>query len=177
MIDLWLCKAITPELVAPMTQLDKSEALGRSILGGELDEAEKAALAEKMGLERVPSGEVLVREGEARRTLFVLAAGRLSVCRMVEGHYQTIYPLRDGECAGTRAFLDGSERKAMLRADKDSTVLTLEPQDFESLVESWPWLVYKVMRALFRVTHANLMRMNLESAELRNYMMKTGGRY
>jgi hypothetical protein len=33
------------------------------------------------------------------------------------------------------------------------------------------------MRALFRVTHTNLMRMNLESAELRNYMMKTGGRY
>lgn len=160
-----------------MTELDKTEALGRSVLGAELDEGDKAALAEKMGLERVPKGEVLVREGEARRTLFVLAEGRLSVCRMVEGRYQAIYQLRDGECAGTRAFLDGSERKAMLRADEDSSVLTLEPQDFESLVEVRPWLVYKVMRALFRVTHANLMRMNLESAELRNYMMKTGGRY
>lgn len=160
-----------------MTELDKSAAVARSVLGSELDEREIAALAEKMGVEHVPMGDTLVREGEARRTLFVLASGRLSVCRTIEGRHQTVYRLRDGECAGTRAFLDGSERKAMLRADEDSDVLTLEPQDFERLVESQPWLVYKVMRSLFRVTHANLMRMNMESAELRNYMMKTGGRY
>ena len=37
--------------------------------------------------------------------------------------------------------------------------------------------VYKVMRAIFRISHGNLMRVNLESAEMRNYLMKTGGRY
>lgn len=160
-----------------MTEIEKLEAVSRSVLGSELDERETKALAAKMGLEKVSMDDVLVREGEARRTLFVLAAGRLSVCRSMEGRHQAVYQLREGECAGTRAFLDGSERKAMLRADQESVVLTLEPQDFESLVESQPWLVYKVMRALFRVTHANLMRMNMESTELRNYMMKTGGRY
>lgn len=164
-------------LVIEMTQLDKSEAVARSILGAELDAAECAALAEKMSVHRIRQGEIVVREGEARRTLFVLADGRLSVCR-ADGESETrLYQLRIGECAGTRAFLDGSERKAMLRADTDGAVLALEPEDFEALIDSHPRLVYKVMRALFRVTHANLMRMNLESAELRNYMMKTGGRY
>lgn len=160
-----------------MTDIDKTQAVARSVLGPELDAEEAAALAGKMGAEHLQRGDRLVREGEARRTLFVLADGRISVCRADGDTDQPIYQLRVGECAGTRAFLDGSERKAALRADADSIVLTLEPDDFESLVDSHPWLVYKVMRALFRVTHANLMRMNLESAELRNYMMKTGGRY
>ncbi|NGX15365.1 cyclic nucleotide-binding domain-containing protein [Wenzhouxiangella sp. XN24] len=160
-----------------MTKLDKSEAVARSILGAELEPEECTALAEKIGLQEIRKGELVVREGEARRTLFVLADGKMSVCK-ADGKSETcLYQLRNGECAGTRAFLDGSERKAMLRADTDGVVLTLEPEDFEQLIESHPRLVYKVMKALFRVTHTNLMRMNLESAELRNYMMKTGGRY
>ena len=160
-----------------MTQLDKSDAVARSILGAELTEEECAALANEMGLQRMQQGEVVIREGEPRRTLIVLAEGKLSVCKGDAGKEARLYQLRIGECAGTRAFLDGSERKAMLRADTDGAVLTLEPEDFEKLVEAHPWLVYKVMRALFRVTHTNLMRMNLETAELRNYMLKTGGRY
>lgn len=160
-----------------MATIDKSTALSQSILGAELDAGELAALAGAMGVAATRKGDYLVREGEARRTLFVLADGRLSVCAHGDEGEQVIYQLRVGEVAGTRAFLDSSARKAGLRAEADSTVLTLEPADFERLVESHPWVVYKVMRALFRVTHANLMRMNLESAELRNYMMKTGGRY
>jgi CRP/FNR family transcriptional regulator, cyclic AMP receptor protein len=160
-----------------MTQLDKTESVGRSILGAELDAAERAALAEAMGVQPMKAGDVVVREGEQRRTLFVLADGKLSVCKGEGDKEACLYQLRIGECAGTRAFLDGSERKAKLRADSDGALLTLEPEDFESLIDSHPRLVYKVMRGLFRVTHANLMRMNLETAELRNYMMKTGGRY
>jgi hypothetical protein len=53
----------------------------------------------------------------------------------------------------------------------------LEPEDFDALVETHPRLVYKVMRAIFRITHTNLMRVNLERNELANYMHKTGGRY
>jgi CRP/FNR family transcriptional regulator, cyclic AMP receptor protein len=160
-----------------MTQLDKAAAVARSILGTELDAGECAALAGKMGVQAMKEGEVVVREGESRRTLFILADGKLSVCTGEDDKETHLYQLRIGECAGTRAFIDSSERKGRLHADTDGAILTLEPEAFESLIETHPWLVYKVMRALFRVTHTNLMRMNLESTELRNYMMKTGGRY
>ena len=160
-----------------MNQLNIPEALAQSTLGAELSPDECAALAANTGLEQVPAGETLVREGEARRTLFVLAAGKLNVCKEVNGQDEAVYQMRVGECAGTRAFVDGSPRKAALRAETDSLVLTLEPEAFEALIETQPRLVYKVMRAIFRITHSNLMRVNLESAELRNYMMKTGGRY
>jgi CRP-like cAMP-binding protein len=160
-----------------MSEMNKSEALAQSVLATELDDAELAALADKLGTVKLRKGETLIDEGEERRTLFLLAEGRLCVCKHVGKAEETVYQMRPGECAGTRAFIDGSNRKAGLRADEDSTVLTLEPADFEALIDDNPRLVYKIMRALFRITHSNLMRMNLESAEMRNYMLRSGGRY
>jgi len=160
-----------------MTDIDIAHTLADSSLGAELDAAECTALAACMGVAEAPAGTTLVREGEQRRTLFVLAKGRLNVCKSVGGQEETVYQMRLGECAGTRAFIDGSPRKAALCTDIDSIVLTLEPDDFEALLDAHPRLVYKVMRAIFRITHTNLMRVNLESAEMRNYMLKTGGRY
>lgn len=160
-----------------MTELNKTEALRRSVLGTELDPDETRLLAERMGVERLADGEVLVSEGEARRSLFLLADGHLDVGRVAQGHEAGAYRMRAGECAGTRAFVDGSARKAALRSVGESVVMTLEPEDFESLLDDHPRLVYKVMRAIFRITHANLMRVNLESAEMRNYLTRTGGRY
>jgi CRP-like cAMP-binding protein len=160
-----------------MVELNIPEVLAQSTLGTELTPEDCEALAAVVGAEQVPAGGNLVREGEDRRTLFVLAKGRLNVCRHVNGLDESVYQMRIGECAGTRAFIDGSPRRAGLRGGTDCVVLTLEPAAFEGLVETHPRLVYKVMRAIFRVTHSNLMRVNLESAQLRNYMMKAGGRY
>lgn len=160
-----------------MTDLNIPEALAHSTLGAELTPDECQALAGAVGVTPVPAGGTLVREGEHRRTLFVLARGKLNVCKNVHGSEETVYQMRIGECAGTRAFVDGSPRRAALCTDVDSLVLTLEPEAFEELIATQPRLVYKIMRAIFRITHSNLMRVNLESAEMRNYMMKSGGRY
>ncbi|MBK1722977.1 Crp/Fnr family transcriptional regulator [Thiocystis violacea] len=160
-----------------MHDINRSEILTQSPLGAELDDPERAVLSERLGMVSLKAGENLVNEGEARRTLFILAEGRLCVCKTVGTAEETVYQMRPGECAGTRAFVDGSTRRAALRAEGEAKVLTLEPEDFEALIETHPRLVYKVMRAIFRITHGNLMRVNLESAELRNYMLGTGGRY
>jgi CRP/FNR family transcriptional regulator, cyclic AMP receptor protein len=160
-----------------MNQATKPETLRRSVLGTELDETELQVLAERMQVVTLADGELLVSEGEDRRTLFLLIVGRLDVAKVVGTTEETVYQMRSGECAGTRAFVDGSQRKAALRSVGDSIVLTLEPEAFEALLDTHPHLVYKVMRAIFRITHANLMRVNLESAELRNYLMQGTRRY
>ena len=160
-----------------MNQATKPETLRRSVLGTELDETELQVLAEQMQVVTLTDGELLVSEGENRRTLFLLIVGRLDVAKVVGTIEETVYQMRSGECAGTRAFVDGSSRKAALRSVGDSIVLTLEPDAFEALLDTHPRLVYKVMRAIFRITHANLMRVNLESAELRNYLMQGTRRY
>lgn len=149
-----------------------------STVGSELTEEKAKLLAAKLGVRQLKDGELLVKEGEADQTLFILATGKLAVTsKDADGVEQAVYTMKEGECAGTRAFVEQSPRKATLRSVGASTVYTLKPSDFESLLDAHPRLAFKVMRALFRVTHANLSRMNRETQELANYITKTQGRY
>ena len=144
----------------------------------ELDDNENKILAEKMGVRHLKDGELLIKEGAADQSLYVLVSGKLAVYSTdINGKDNLVYTMKEGECAGTRAFVDRTPRKATLRAVGDATVYTLTPNDFESLLDPYSRLVYKVMRALFRVTHTNLMRMNQETQQLSNYINKTQGRY
>lgn len=154
-----------------------SNVVRASTLGDELDKNESAALAGIMGVRKLHDGELLVAENTADYALYLLADGRLEVLSKTDGQDIVVYSMSKGECAGTRAFVDRTPRKATLRAAGDTTVYTLEQQPFESLLAKHPGVVYKVMRALFRITHANLMRMNQESQQLSNYINKSHGRY
>lgn len=152
-------------------------AIHASSLGTELDDQQCQVLATIMELRNLNDGDILVAEGESDTHLYVLVAGKLAVVN-TDGDDETIaYIMNSGECAGTRAFVDRTPRKATLRAVGGATVYALHPEAFETLLDSHPRIVYKVMRAIFRATHVNLMRMNLESKELINYVTKTHGRY
>jgi len=155
----------------------KCEAIVDSSLGQELEKSECQVLSTVMGVRTLADGEVLVKEGDAENTLFILTHGKLIVSSKIDGKEQAVYAMKIGECAGTRAFVDLAPRRATLTAEGDTTVYTLEPEDFEGLLEKHPRIVYKVMRGLFRLTHMNLMRMNVETQELSNYIHKSGGRY
>jgi len=160
-----------------MSDTINPQRVRNSTLGAELYEDEARVLAGIMGVQRLSDGQLLVSEGGKEHTLFVLAEGRLAVISNTDGKEVVVYTMTEGECAGTRAFVDRTPRKATLRALGDAVVYTLTPEAFETLLDNHPQIVYKVMRALFRVTHSNLMRMNQESQELAKYITKTGGRY
>ena len=152
--------------------------IGKSAVCSEITEDEAKILVEKMGVRQLKDGELLVSEGEAVQSLFILASGKLAVFSTdINGKQNSVYTMTAGECAGTRAFVDQTPRKATLRAVGDAMVYTLTPEDFDTVVDAHPRLAYKVMRALFRVTHSNLMRMNQETQQLSNYINKTQGRY
>jgi len=151
--------------------LDK---LKQSFLGEELAPGEDEALAAVMETQSLGDGQTLVNEGDEDTRLFLLAGGRLEVLNTSRGELEHVYLMSPGEFAGTRAFVDRLPRQATLRAHGDALIYSLAP---EALLDSRPRLVYKVMRALFRITHVNLMRMNKEAQELANYVYKRGGRY
>ena len=64
-----------------------------------------------------------------------------------------------------------------LRALSDCHVLSLSRENFETLIDSDPQLVYKVMRAVARSAHKIMHQMNSEFIELSNYIFKQHGRY
>lgn len=160
-----------------MTKKTDAELLNKTALGNELSPDECSVLVTKMQRRELADGELLVSEGEGVTTLFTLIKGRLTVNSKIDGVDTTVYTMQAGESAGTRAFVDRTPRKATLRAEEGATILTLDPATFETLLDSHPRIVYKVMRGLFRITHSNLMRMNQETQQLTNYITKTHGRY
>ena len=152
--------------------------IGKSSVCSEISEEEAKILAEVMGVRQLKDGELIVSEGAADQTLYILASGKIGVISAApDGTQNLVHTMTAGECAGTRAFVDRSPRKATLRAVGEVTVYMLTPEAFDTVVDAHPRLAYKVMRALFRVTHANLMRMNQETQQLSNYINKTQGRY
>jgi CRP-like cAMP-binding protein len=70
-----------------------------------------------------------------------------------------------------------SQVSATLYAVGDTKVLSLERAKFETLINSHPMIVYRVMRGVARNMHGIVRRMNTESAELSNYIYRTHGRY
>ncbi len=148
-----------------------------SSIGKELTAEECRILGSVMGVKQLKDGELLSKEGDAINTLFILIDGKLNLLSDKEGKGHVLYTMQKGECAGTRAFIDRTTRKATLIANGDATVYTLEPDDFEKLIDANPRIIYKVMSALFRNTHTNLIRMNKEAEQLSNYINKTQGKY
>ncbi len=88
-----------------------------------------------------------------------------------------INTLRPGDFAHELGFLDGSSRYASLVAAEPSRVLTLKRQDLESLVQSNPLVLYRVMCAIVRTVHRIQTRLAVQSSELTNYIVKQHGRY
>ncbi|MCP5351882.1 MAG: cyclic nucleotide-binding domain-containing protein [Chromatiales bacterium] len=154
-----------------MTQVT-CDAIKKSTLGGELGDDECRVLANVMTVLELADGEVLVSHGEKDTTLFLLVSGGLAVI----DENKIIYRMKLGEIAGTRAFVDRQPRKATLQAIGDTVVYGMQPDAFEALIDTHPRVVFKVMRALFCITHTNLMRMNTESSHLTNYITRGGGR-
>lgn len=161
-----------------MSEVADYKVVRNSTIGTELTEEKAKLLAERMGVRHLRDGEVLVEEGAADQTLFVLAHGRLDFLgKDANGADIPAEAMKEGECAGTRAFVEQKPRRGTLRAVGETTVYTLTPADFESLLDAHPRVAFKVMRALFRQTHANLSRKNRESEELAKYINRTQGRY
>lgn len=153
------------------------EQIGASALGAELSVNECQVLASVMGAQVFEDGELLVSASGTEHTLFLLVSGEIEIINELGGTDEVMYQMQPGEVAGTRAFVDRSPRKATLRAKGRCVVYTLEPYDFESLLETHPRILYKVMRSLFRITHSNLLRMNQETAQLTDYINRSHGRY
>ena len=149
-----------------------------SPLVAELDSNEMKALAGVITTKHLNDNDILLQEGTTDDALYIIIKGRLAATRNTGAdEYVTLHTLQAGDIAGAMGFIDGTEHSATLRALGDADVYTLQRSAFESLLETHPALVYKVMRSIIRTVHATLLRMNRQFVEMNNYIMKEHGRY
>ncbi len=91
-----------------------------------------------------PAGNVLVREGEFRRELFVLAEGKAKVTR----RGRRVTTLESGDFFGELSLLSGGPRTATVTAETDVSVMMLTPQQFEMVLQREPAVLRAVLKAL-----------------------------
>ena len=105
----------------------------------DVEEAQLEVIAGGFGVQRVPAGEVILREGDAGDELYVLAEGRLRVERIgADGDQVHLADVVRGECFGEMALLDNVPRRATVTATEDSTVLVLPRDTFRGLLDTHP---------------------------------------
>ena len=157
---------------------DATNLILNSSLGAELSQEEATKLGEMMHLRELTDDEYLIEEGASDDSLHVLLSGKLEVVkRTASDGMASLAILREGDLAGELSFIDGTTHTVGLRALSNSLVLSLQRTDFEAIVDDYPQLVYKVMRAVARSAHKIVHHMNSECIELTNYIFKQHGRY
>ena len=161
-----------------MENTDPLELVCDSPLAAELTDDECRVLAELVTIRDLADGEVLVHMGESDNHLHVVVSGILGVAKRTEdGKWVTLHAITKGQTAGELAFMDGKPHYAALVAMGPARVFTLEREKLESLLPTHPYIVYRVMRSIFRIVHDLLHRMAFQTSELTNYIYKQHGRY
>ena len=148
-----------------------------SRLGGDLSEAECAALGAVMGVHELADGAVLAQEGDSDQSLYLLARGSLNVSRQDGETTQHLHTMHEGELAGVTGLLSDASHRTTLRASGDIVVYSLKREALESLLEDHPSAVYKVMRSIARSAYGIVSELGGQIEQLVNYVTKTHGRY
>lgn len=149
-----------------------------SPLTANLTDAQVRQLAGIAYCRMLENDDVLIEEGKVDNSVHIITSGSLAVTRDVGGgEHATLHLLRTGDVAGEMGFVDGRPHTATLRAVGRTQVCSFEREAFESLVESDPWTVYRVMQNIVQLGHDILRRMNAQFVEMSNYITRTHGRY
>ena len=153
------------------------EFVRQSKIGTELTEEQCAVLSALVEVSDYVDGEVLVEEGATDDKLRVVLAGALAVAKRNDDDWVRLNVLTAGDLAGELAFLDSRPRYAALVALGPTKVFSLQRARLESLLDSHPLVVYRVMRGITRFAHQVLHRSGVQMTELTSYLYKTKAKY
>jgi CRP-like cAMP-binding protein len=156
----------------------KIEALRGTRLASELNDEQTRALAGICALQDLAQGDVLVREGTTDSHLYIVVSGVVGVVKNAGSpEAMTLYTLTAGDFVDELGFMDDTPYYASKVALGPVRVIGLERAKLESLLNTNPEVVYRVMRAIVRVTHQIQRRLSMQQSELSNYIYKQHGRY
>lgn len=118
----------------------------------EFAEADLAALSRQLRDRRMKKGEVLFREGEAGHEMFLIRTGAIVISKPITGRVeQVLARMGPGDFFGEMSLFDQYPRSATVQADAESTLLTLDRQHLEQLVDMNPRAAAAFFRALVEV--------------------------
>jgi len=156
------------------------DTLRSSTITEELNDAEVQIISGLFEIQDFKAGQFIVHPGvEQPDNLYILAHGEIQVKIQSSEGEAAIHVLKPGDLAGIITFAGGTSEhiSATLCAIGETKVLSMPRAKFETLINTHPMIVYKVMRGVVRDVHGIVRRMNAQSAEMSNYIYRIHGRY
>ena len=99
----------------------------------------------------LPGGMLLQRDGENRRALFLVVTGSLGVFVEDEhGSRKLVAHIPAGETVGEMSLISGEAHSAQLVALRDTELLRVSPESFDSLIARYPRVMLNMMRVLVK---------------------------
>jgi len=166
--DVTRAEALSRQFQA--TQRGHRGLLRRNPLFATMDEAEIDLLVSRLGVERYSPGQVVIRQGDAGDTFYIVKRGHVEVAQRDErGVSELVNQLDRGDYFGELALLHDAPRNATCRATVATELLTLRRPDFDRLVRARFALREKVGRSIAR---ADLLRRMPLFAELDGHQIQ-----
>jgi len=105
------------------------------------------ALFQRFGKE-FKKGDVLFREGEPGREMYVIQAGRVNITKKVRETEKILATLGAGEFFGEMAILNNKPRSAGAAMADDGKLLVIDPKTFEAMIRGNVEIAVRLIKKL-----------------------------
>lgn len=123
--------------------------LGHVPLFEDLSESELALLTQRAALRSFPKNAVLVTEGDATDSLYIIQSGKVKIFLSDEEGKEIILTIQNpGEYFGEISLLDSAPRSASAMALEDCKLYVVSKKDFEAFLVQHPEISLKIIRGL-----------------------------
>ena len=121
---------------------------------------EMAAVASVTEEVSFPENHVVIQEGDAGNTLFMIIEGQVAVLKNQEGHRDIeLDRMGAGDYFGEMALFEDIPRTATIRTLEPCRMLVLHKQEFKEMVREYPQIaldICKVLSGRIRKLHAKM---------------------
>lgn len=105
------------------------------------------ALFQRFGRE-FKRGEVLFREGEPGKEMYVVQSGKVNITKTVRGNEKILATLGAGEFFGEMSILNNKPRSAGAVVHDDAKLLVLDPRTFEAMIRGNVEIAVRLIKKL-----------------------------
>jgi CRP-like cAMP-binding protein len=114
-----------------------------------LSVGELAAIASVVEEIDYPVDEIIIKEGSAGDTLYLMIEGEVSVIKdLGEINEVEIDRMTDGEYFGEMALFEDMVRSVSIRTEKPSAFMVLYKQEFKEIVREYPQIALEICKVL-----------------------------
>lgn len=141
-----------------------------------LNDDEIQMLNQACVLESYEADQIVIREGDLKEKFYIILNGSVSIIKGRQGRNQsTLAELSTGDLFGELSFIDDHPRSATVRTTQKSNLLTIEKEDFMTLLAESAAISFAIMKWM-AVMIRKFNRHYVNAMHVRNVELETANR-